>query len=245
MSRFPPSILSVASSAGGGVEVTWEVDRFFADAEAPDMVLVDVNGVRFSQLDGDETSVESPQERLAGPGLTAAVVSISFRWSGSPAEELQSSVPVPLQVAGGSGSTGVAPAAQPVVTVEKVQARTHQVASSITIAWRSNNYNDGNIFWGPAEQPAAFRHSIKPTGTIYHGTFQTDQPLFAAVNYFFKVEVRNTLHSPGWLSTTAVVRSAPNTVSVRQFLQRSGLPAASSLHGLVGAGRSVRQMILG
>jgi hypothetical protein len=245
MTRRPPAILSVASADGGGVEVTWEVDSFFPDSAPPEKVLIDLNGVLFSELDGEETSVEIPQARLAALGTPVATIGISFWWSGEPPEEQQSPVTVPLQVAGGSGNAGVFPAAQPVVTVVKVQARTRQTPSSITIAWKSDNYNDGNIVWGPKDQPEAFRHSIKPHGEIYHGTFQTDRPLLSAVNYVFKVEVRNTLHSPGWLSTTAVVRSAFDTVSLRQFLQGSGLPATSSLHGLVGPDRSLRRMILG
>ena len=245
MARHPPSILSLASSDGGGVEITWAIDTFFPDSEAPEKVLVDLNGVLFSELDGDETSVEIPQARLAALGTTVAAISISFWWSGEPPQELQSTVTLPLQAGGGGGNAGVLPAAQPVVTVVKVQARTRQAPSSITIAWKSNNYNDGNIFWGPADRPEAFRHNIRPHGEIYHGTFQTDQPLLSAVNYVFKVEVRNTLHSPGWISTTAVVRSASDTVSLRQFLQGSSLPASSSIHALVGPDRSVRRMILG
>jgi hypothetical protein len=245
MARHAPSILSVASADGGGVEVTWAVDTFFPDAEAPEKVLVDLNGVLFSELDGDETSVEIPQARLAALGTTVAAISISFWWSGEPPQELQSTLTLPLQVGGGSGNAGVSPAAQPVVTVVKIQARTRQVPSSITIAWKSDNYNDGNIIWGPEDRPEAIQHNIKPHGEIYHGTFQTDQPLRSAVNYLFKVEVRNTLHSPGWISTTIVVRSATDTVSLRQFLQGSSLPVTSSIHALVGPDRSVRRIILG
>jgi hypothetical protein len=249
MARWPPAILSATSSDDGGVEVKWGVDSFFADAEAPEKVLVDLNGIRISELDEDEDSVEISKEKLAAlasQGATAAAISISFWWSGSPAaQELQSTITVPLQTGAVGGGSGVLPAAKPIVTVVKVQARTRQAPNSITIAWKSNNYNDGKIIWGPANHADAFRHNIRPHGEVYHGTFQTDQPLSSATNYVFKVEVRNTLHSPGWISTAAVVRSALDTVSLRQFLQGSGLPIVSSIRGVAGADRSLRHLILG
>ena len=84
------------------------------------------------------------------------------------------------------------------------------------------------------------------------GTFTTDRPLTANTLYSFTVEVRNTLHSPQWLATTMVVRSAVDpappvvrTTSVREFLERTGRPVTSSLAGLLGAARSVRALILG
>jgi hypothetical protein len=245
MTRRPPAILSVASSADGGIEVQWEVDSFFPDSEAPEKVRVELNGVLFSDLDGDETSVDIPPARIAALGTPVLAISITFLWSANPAEALQSTVTVPIQTGGGGGGGGALPAAKPVVTVIKVQAHTRQADRSITIAWVSNNYNDGNIIWGPADQPEAFHRNIRPVGEVYHGTFSTDQPLRPATSYVFKVEVRNTLHSPDWISTTAVVRSASDTVSLRQFLQVSNVPVSSSVHALVGPDHSVRRMILG
>ena len=65
---------------------------------------------------------------------------------------------MPVQTGGTGGNTGVLPAARPIVTVVHVQPRTACAARTrIKIAWQSNNYNDGNIFWGPASAPAAFR----------------------------------------------------------------------------------------
>jgi hypothetical protein len=75
--------------------------------------------------------------------------------------------------------------------------------------------------------------------------FVTDQPLAPASRYQFRVEVRNTLHSPTWLATTIVVRSASDTLSVRQFLLASGRPADSSLAPLVGPSRSLHRMLTG
>ena len=147
MTRRPPTILSVVSSADGGVEVMWEVDTFFADSATPEKVLVDLNGVPFDQLDGDEVSVEIPAEALAALGTPVVAISISFWWSGSPPEEQQSVVSVPVQGGEVPGNTGVLPAVKPIVTVVAVRPRTVHAASGITIAWRSNNYNDGNIIW--------------------------------------------------------------------------------------------------
>jgi hypothetical protein len=246
MTRRPPSILSVASTADGGVEVTWEVDSFFADSAEPEKVLIDLNGIAFKQLDGDETSVEIPAETLAALGTPVVAIGVSFWWSGSPPEEQQSAVSVPVQTGGpGGGNPGVYPAARPIVTVVQVQPRTVHAASSIKIAWRSNNYNDGNIVWGPASAPEAFRHSIPPRGENYSGTFTTDRALIAATQYVFKVEVRNTLHSPTWIATTIVVRSATDTLSVRQFLLANGRPVTTGLATLVGPARSVRAMLVG
>jgi hypothetical protein len=246
MTRWPPTILSVASTADGGIEVTWEVDSFFADAAEPEKVLVDLNGVLFKELDGDETSIEIPAETLAALGTATVVISISFWWSGSPPEEKQSSVSVPLQTGGpGPGPAGVLPAAKPIVRVVQVRPRTLLSANTIEIAWQSNNYNDGNIVWGPASNASAFRRSIRPRGEVYSGTFVTDQPLTPATQYFFKVEVRNTLHSPTWLSTTIVVRSANDTLSVREFLVASGRPVTTSLASVAGPSRSLRKMLVG
>lgn len=246
MTRRPPTILSVASTAEGGIEVAWEVDTFFSDSEEPEKVLIDLNGVPFDQLDGDETSIEVPAETLAALGTPAVAISISFWWSGSPPEEQQSSVSVPVQTGGsGPGNTGVLPAAKPIVTVVQVRPRTLLSANTIEIAWKSNNYNDGNIVWGPASAPTVFRRSIRPRGEVYSGTFITDRTLTPATQYVFKIEVRNTLHSPTWLSTTIVVRSASDTLSVRQFLLASGRPVTTSLATVVDPTRSIRKMLVG
>lgn len=246
MARWPPSILSVLPTSDGGVEVKWEVDTFFGDSEEPEKVLIDLNGLQFSQLDGDEDSVEVSRDQLVALGTQVVAISVTFWWSGPPSQELQSSVTVPVQTGGiGPGNSGVNPAAKPVVTVEHVQRRTVQSLSSIKIAWRSNNYNDGNIFWGPASAPRAFARNIRPVGENYQGTFTTDRALTAATVYVFTVEVRNTLHSPTWIATSVAVRSAADFLSVRQFLIASGTPLSASLRSIVGVGRSVRQLLLG
>jgi len=138
------------------------------------------------------------------------------------------------------------------VTLVSVQPRTAGTPSSITIAWKSNNYNDGNILWGPSDAQRRFRRNVRPPNdSVNSGVFTTDQPLIGGTPYFFTVEVRNTLHSPTWISTTVMVRSATDTpartitFSVRQFLQTSGRPVTSSLAPLVGPARSVRKMLLG
>jgi hypothetical protein len=164
---------------------------------------------------------------------------------GPPVQELQSSAVVPVQVGAGAGQSGVNPAAKPVVTVVRVQPRTRQAASNIQIRWQSNNYNDGNIRWGGPGNPRAFVRNIRPVGENYQGTFTTDRPLVPATLHTFTVEVRNTLHSPGWLATAIVVRSAPDYVSLRTFLIETGTPVTASVRSLVGPGRSVRELIIG
>jgi hypothetical protein len=244
MTRRPPTILSALATDDGGIEVRWEVDSFFPDSAQPEKVLVDVSGVSYKQLNGDADSVTIPKETLAALGTPSVAISISFWWSGNPPEEQQSSVVVPLHSENPSGGgTGVYPAARPIVTVVGVQPRTLHAANSITIAWRSNNYNDGNIIWGPSTSPRAFQRNIRPRGENYQGTFTTDQTLTSATNYSFTVEVRNTLHSPTWIGTTAVVRSAANFRSLRRFLQASNVAFPAALDALLGAERSLRRWL--
>ena len=250
MTRRPPAILAVLVAWDGGLEVTWEVDTFFADSEEPERVLVSLNGVLVDNLDGDEVSADIAADLVTGLGSPVAVVSVSFWWSGTPAEEQQSSVPVQVRVPAGAGQAGVLPAMQPTVTLEGVRPRVGGAPATITIRWRTNNHNDGNIVWGPAATPRQFRHNIRPANaSVVTGTFTTNQPLVGGALYSFTVEVRNTLHSPGWLATTIVVRApaepfAP-TSSVRQFLIQTGRPVTSGLFALVGQDRSVRRLILG
>lgn len=253
MTRRPPSIQGVFSTSGGGLKVAWTLDTFFPDSAEPERVLVDLNGNLFENLDGDQTSVDVPQATVTALGGSSIIVSVSFWWSGSPAEEQQSSVVVPVQGAPGPGNEGVYPATKPVVSLVRVQARTPTSPASIEIAWRTNNHNDGNIFWGPVAAPRSFVRNIRPANaSVTTGMFATDQPLTSGVLYSFTVEVRNTLHSPEWLATTALIRAAaeaPKTIvpttSLRQYLQQTGRPITSSLAPLVGPSNSIRKMILG
>ena len=252
MTHRAPSILGVFSSGEGGFDLHWGVDTFFPDSDAPEKVLVDLNGLAFKELDGDEDSVEVPLAVITALGSPAISVSVSFWWSGPPAEELQSSLIVPVSTGTVAGNAGVFPAMRPIVTLVGIQPRTANKPSSITIAWRTNNHNDGNIFWGPASAPRSFGRNIKPANaSVTSGTFTTDRPLTANTQYFFTVEVRNTLHSTQWLATTVVARSATEappvvrTNSVHQYLQQTGRPVTSSLATLVGPSRSLRKLILG
>ncbi|MFZ1412803.1 MAG: hypothetical protein WAS07_15240 [Micropruina sp.] len=251
MTRRPPSILGAFPAGDGGIEVRWEVDSFFADSEDPERVLVALNGISFDNLDGSEDSVEIPSATIIALGTAVIVISITFWWSGSPAEQQQSSFPVQVQAAGVE-SGGVWPAMKPIVTLVSVQARSGATPSRITINWRTNNHNDGNIFWGPQGNQRQFRSNIKPANaSVVSGTFTTDQPLQPATLYFFTVEVINRLHSLTWYGTTLVVRSAAETptfvptTSLRQFLQRSGRPLTTGVSQVIGTTRSLRKLLLG
>jgi hypothetical protein len=250
MTRRPPSILGAFWTSDGGLEVRWEVDQFFTDSAEPEKVLIDLNGAPFEELDGDETSVEVPANTVAAFGAAAIAITVSFWWADSPPEEQRSVVVVPAQTGAGTGNAGVLPAMKPIVTLLHVQPATAGTRASIKIGWESNNYNDGTIIWGPESAPRSYNRSIRPPNdSVRSGVFTTDQPLSAGTRYVFRVEVRNTLHSPTWLSTTVVVRSAIErpavapTVSVRQFLQASGRPVTSGLASLAGPTRSLRQML--
>jgi len=246
MTRRPPLITGVLPTGEGGLEVHWAVDTFFPDSAEPERVLVDLNGALFAQLGPDEDSIEVPPDTLAAlaPLVT---VSGSFWWAGSPAEEQQSSVQVPVHGGAGSGAAGVLPALKPIVTIVGVQPRTAAAPASITLRWETNNHNDGNIFWGPATAPRSQVRSIRPANaSVTNGLFTAT----VAPNtlHSFTVEVRNTLHSPTWLATTVLVRSAGDrtpTTSVRQYLQQTGRPTTTSLASLLGPSRSLRALILG
>jgi len=244
--------MMVFSSADGGFDVQWGVDTFFPDSDEPEKVFVDLNGLTFKELDADQDSVEVPLAVINALGSPTVTVSVSFVWSGPPAEELQSSVVMPVGTGAVTGNAGVFPAMKPIVTLVGIQPRTANKPSAITIAWRTNNHNDGNIFWGPASAPRSFVRNIRPANaSVTSGTFTTDRPLTANTQYFFTVEVRNTLHSRQWLATTVVAKLATEapavvrTSSLRQFLQQTGRPLTSSLAAVVGPTRSLRALILG
>lgn len=241
MTRRPPAITAVTASAEN-VEVTWEVDSFFDGSEEPEKVLISLNGFLRETLDGDETSATIPQADLTALGTQVVTIGVSFWWSGNPPEEQQSVFQ--LTVSGGPVQ-GVYPAATPSVRVVRVQPRTSDRAASITIAWQSNNYNDGNIVWGPQSRPESFRRSIRPRGERYSGEFTTDQVLTPGGRYVFRVEVRNTLHSPGWVSATITVGVPEATWSVRAFLLASGKPVTTGLASVLGPARSVRAWLRG
>ena len=78
MTRRPPSILSIASTAEGGLEVKWEVDKFFEDSAPPERVLIDLNGAPFKELDGDEDSVEIPVATITSLGAQVIAISVYF-----------------------------------------------------------------------------------------------------------------------------------------------------------------------
>ena len=241
MTRRPPSILG-GSPSGGDVEVRWEVDSFFGDSEAPEKVLIELNGAAYKELDGDETSVTIPAAAISALGAQVVNVGVVFWWSGPPVEEQHS---VFTFTVAGPANGGVFPAATPAVNVVRVVPRTSSGAATITIAWRSNNYNDGNIVWGPESNATAFRHSIRPRGEHYSGEFTTDQMLSSGVRYVFRVEVRNTLHSPGWLASTITVAVPAALSSVREYLLLSGKPVPGGIAAFVGPARSVRTWIRG
>ena len=245
MTRRAPTIVSVISAPDGGLEVEWEVDSFFGDSEPPERVTINLNGAFYQEFEADETSADIPADTIAGLG-SQVTISVSFWWDGLPNEEQQSSIVVPINQGSVPGPTGVHPASRAVVRLVRVQPRTVAVAASITIAWRGNNYNDANLYWGPtATTPALHSRGIDPVGERYEGEFTTDKAVQPSTQYTFRVDVRNTLHSPNWLSTTIIVRSAPATLSVREFLITSDHPPSTGLASLVGPDKSIHKMLVG
>jgi len=241
MTRRPPSILGGAPS-GTDVEIRWEVDSFFGDSEAPEKILIELNGLPHAELDADETSVTIPGVAVTALGTQLVAVGVIFWWSGSPPDEQQSVFTFTIA---GPVQGGVYPAAPPQLNLVRVAPRTSTTPASITIAWKSNNYNDGNIVWGPESTPTAFRRSIRPRGEVYSGEFTTDAALTPGARYVLRVEVRNTLHSPGWIASTITVAVPAALWSVRGFLQLSGKPVDRGIAAFVGPSRSVRTWIRG
>jgi len=99
--------------------------------------------------------------------------------------------------------------------------------------------------YGQAGAPRLFASVLYKNNEPTPTTFTTNQPLSSATQYVFKVEVRNTLQSPTWISTTIIVRSAEDTLSVRQFLLASGRPVSTSMATLVGPAKSLHKLLVG
>lgn len=244
VTRRPPDILGVVALPGGGLEVRWGTDTFFGDSEDPERVLVALNGQVFDTLDGDETSATIDAEQVTSRAPGVLTIGIIYWWSGSPEETQQAAVQIPLSGAPGAGQADVDPAKQPEVGVA-VEPRTPTTPLRLRVTWTSHNYNDGEIVWGPQSAPEQHRHSIRPRGTVYHGTWTTDQPVAPQTLYRASVRVRNTLHSPTWLSTSAWVRTPDAVLSVRAFLIAGRHAPAAGLRSAMGAERSVHRWLAG
>lgn len=244
VTRRPPDILGVAALPGGGLEVRWATDTFFGDSEDPERVLIALNAQVVDSLDGDETSatIEAEQVSALAPGVLT--IGVIYWWSGSPEETQQSAVQIPLSGGPGAGQAGVDPARQPEVSVA-VEPRTPTRPLRLRVEWTSHNYNDGEIVWGPRHAPEQYLHSIRPRGTVYQGAWVTDRPVEPQTLYRVSVRVRNTLHSPTWLSTSVWVRTPDTVLSVRAFLAAGGHAPAAGLRSAMGAERSVHRWLTG
>jgi hypothetical protein len=127
----------------------------------------------------------------------------------------------------------------PILAIVARHPKTKTGENRITISWVSNNYTDGNIYWGAVGQGAPFRHSIKPSTSVYHGQFTTDRPLIPAVEYWFRVQVKNSFEGNTWVENDINTHALSNVRSLREFLLASSLPTEGSVLKALGRG-SVR-----
>jgi hypothetical protein len=237
MSHQAPSITEWGSTSDGSMKVAWEVDSFFPDSEAPDDVLVDLDGIEYRDLGSAAREIEIPPKDLKPFEGHVLIVGVTFKWSGSPADTKVSSVSI--LVGGSVAPSGTGPS-KPAVTIKSATAQTLKHPNQIILGWSSYSYNDGNILWGPISNPRMWSHSIKPKTDTYSGEWTTDRPLASRAIYSFTVQVKNSLTTNVWVETTVAAKSAVNFHSVRQFLNASGVQGPS-LRKAIGHGGSLRQ----
>lgn len=237
MSHWAPSITEWGETSDGSLRISWEVDSFYEDSEAPDDVLVELNGVQYQDLGKTGRSITIPPKDLKRFQGTVVNVGVVFVWSGSPGDSKVSTVSIPVAAAAPTQTSGPA---KPTVTIDSATPQTLKQPNQLTLSWSSTSYNDGNILWGPISSPRAWTHSIKPKKTIYAGQWPTDNALAPHTDYSFTVQVKNSLTTNAWVETTIAARSATNLHSVRQFLIASGV-TGSSVRSAFGHAHSLRQ----
>lgn len=237
MSHWPPSFTEYGSTSDGSIKIVWEVDSFFPDSEAPNDVLVDLDGIQYQDQGPDGRSIEIPPKDLKPFQGQILNVGVTFKWSSPPAQPLVSTVSI--LVGGPVAATGNGPS-KPAVTIKSATAQTLKHPNQIILGWSSSSYNDGNILWGPISSPRMWSHSIKPKTDTYSGEWTTDRPLAPRTIYSFTVQVKNSLTTNVWVETTIAAKSAANFYSVREFLGASGVKGPS-LRTAIGHGGSLRQ----
>lgn len=237
MSHWAPNITEWGETTDGSLTVSWEVETFFDDSEAPDDVVVQLDGAQYQDMGAAGRTITIPPKDLKRFQGTVLNVTVVFVWSGSPNDSKASTVPVPIS--GATPTQGSGPT-KPTVTIVSATPQTLKQPNQLTVGWSSNSYNDGNIVWGPISNPKLWSHSIKPKSAVYKGQWTTDQALVPHAAYSFTVQVKNSLTTNAWVETTIGAKSAANFHSLRQFLSASGV-SGSSVRTAFGHARSIRQ----
>jgi hypothetical protein len=113
----------------------------------------------------------------------------------------------------------------PQVSVTSIQPYTLKNPNEITISWSGSDYTDGQVLWGPLNNPMEYTYSFQATDVGNVPSYQGSNvfaipPALQGKILSFAVEVRNQHNDATlWSRTTIGVQSARNYHSVRQFLQ--------------------------
>lgn len=137
----------------------------------------------------------------------------------------------------------------PSVSVTSIEPFTLNHPNQLTISWSGADYTDGQVLWGPLNNPRANQYSFQTTdvGNVpsYQGshTFVIPRPLQGRI-LSFTVQVRNKFNdAPLWFPTTIGVLSARNYLSVRQFLQASNVQFPTGVRRLLHGAHSLRALM--
>lgn len=243
MSRWAPEIMSALwDEQTGALAVAWRAPDF-QDFESPDHVIVEeAHGFSSGLLDPDETSYAidgNVARNLAKSGIGLLTIGVIFQWGAEPDDDVRKSgveIPNPYWQQPGVGAGGPE---RPRLRAT-AHARTMAAPASITLGWESNNWTEGRIEWGPNDNPRAFLHRIKPgpghynpeiDRLRYNGEWRTDVSLQPSTIYSFSLAVRNPHETPTWFETSIAVRSADDTLSIREYMIANALDAGTPLRG--------------
>jgi len=237
MSRWAPSISTWGFLPTGSLVVTWEVDRFYAESQAPDDVAVEINGAPYKEHLGPQArELQIARDDLLQYG-SPVVVSIVFIWlSGTPSSLVSSeligsisSAPIP--------TSGVPE--RPTISVDYIEPATLTHGNRIGIAYKSFSFTEGRVRWGKVGALPIRTDGFAPghhgPNADYSGKYVLDSisPDLAHQNLSVTVEVRNTLQGNGeWVGNNLIIQSARNFNSLRALLVASaiGFPTALKQH---------------
>lgn len=121
--------------------------------------------------------------------------------------------------------------------------KTLYAANSIEVQWQSDtDYSGFDVRWGPSNAPASHQVNITASGDGKSGSY-TAGPLIQNTLYGFQFrgERLNGDHS-GW-SQQYIVLSAKNLISLRAFLDASGVVPDGSLLRYLRPGSSLRALM--
>jgi hypothetical protein len=137
----------------------------------------------------------------------------------------------------------------PQVSVSSIKPATLNQPNQVAIAYSGNDYTDGQVLWGPVNNPRQTEVSFQPAEPgnepVYNGTYTANiPPALQGQILSFTVQVKNSYTDDSlWYPTTIGVLSARNYRSVSQFLQASNVQLPTGIKYLLKGGHSVRALL--